>query len=290
MKIAIIPNLTKKGAKECSEKVAKKLIELNATPIFVEKTFIDVYGDKELDNSILIFKTIYGAVNNCDIVITIGGDGTIIKTAKYTSEKDKPLLGINLGTLGFVAELEKDELYKLECLVNGNYTVEERMMLKATVKKERKTESYYALNDINISRGSLSRIIELSVSLNDKEITNYRADGLIFSTPTGSTAYSLSAGGPVIEPTMKCVLLTPVCPHSLYSRSVLFSETSEITVMQKNYENTEVYLTVDGQKSIKLDYKDKIEIKKSHKFTKMISINRKNFYRILNDKLHERNI
>ncbi len=287
MKVAIIPNLTKSSADKFTKKCVKRLLELNLIPMLTKDNYIDVYG-KEINKNIDVLSTIEQLVRCCDVVITIGGDGTIINTASYTSKANKPLLGINLGTLGFVAELECDELDKLKHLVDGDYNIDKRMMIKATVNQGDEQKVYHALNDINISRGALSRIIDLSVSLNDEEISNYRADGLIFSTPTGSTAYSLSAGGPVIEPRMKCILLTPVCPHSLFARSVLFSKTSVIEVSACNSDTDEIYLTIDGQHSIKLDHCDTITIETSELSTKLISINNKNFYRILDDKLHHR--
>ena len=287
MKVAIIPNLTKSCADKITKKVVEKILELDLIPMLTKDVYLYVYQNIE-NNSVEKFNTVEQLVRCCDIVITIGGDGTIINTAQHTSRFNKPLLGINLGTLGFVAELEIDELDSLKHIVDCDYQIDKRMMLKATVIRNGKKKEYHALNDINISRGSLSRIIDLSVSLNDEVVSNYRADGIIFSTPTGSTAYSLSASGPVIEPKMKCILLTPVCPHSLFSRPVVFSKNSVLTISACNSDNEEIYLTIDGQKSTKLDHYDKIIIETSNRSTKLISIKNKNFYRVLDEKLHNR--
>lgn len=285
MKIAIVPNLTKKGAAECAKKVAERITNAGSLAMLTEDNRFIISAD-----SYIYHTTTQELIKNCDAVITIGGDGTIIRVSKYASIYEKPLLGINLGRIGFVAELEPEETDKIDLLLSGDYRVENRMMLKATITHCGETKDYYALNEITFSRGSLSRIIDLSVSLNGKEICDYRADGLLFATPTGSTAYSLSAGGPVIEPNMQCILLTPVCPYSLFSRSVLFAQDSVLTVTAENEDNAEVYLTVDGQQSVKISRDDKIEIKKAQRVTRLISIKQKSFYKVLNEKLNSKTV
>lgn len=228
------------------------------------------------------------AIAHSDFVISIGGDGTILRTAKEAAEFGKAVLGVNCGRVGFVAGLEPSELDKLSHLFSGEYTVDERMMLDVTVISGGNTTRRYALNDVTITNGTISRMVDLDVCLNGEFITSYRADGLILSTPTGSTAYSLSAGGPVIEPHMKCILLTPICPHSLFSRSVLFSDTSDVTITRGEESRAEPYVTFDGKESVVLEQDGTVDVSRADITAKFIRVNSKNFYRILNDKLNER--
>lgn len=170
-------------------------------------------------------------IRESDVTVALGGDGTIIHTAKRAAICGRAVLGINGGRLGFMAGLEADELERLSALIRGEYTVEKRMLLDIVVQTgEGGGTRYSALNEAVVSRGSLSRMIELEVSNRGERVARYRADGVIVATPTGSTAYSLSAGGPVIDPALRCLLLTPVCPHSLHSRSYLFDEDAVLAV------------------------------------------------------------
>ena len=212
--------------------------------------------------------------------------------ARHAAEFEKPLLGINFGRVGFVATLEPTELDKLSNLLTQQYTSQQRMLLKVTVEDEKSTTVLYAINDAVISRGSMSRMLDLSVSVNGKQTCNYRADGLIFSTPTGSTAYSLSAGGPVICPDIECILLTPICPHSLFSRSVIFKSEDVLRVQACTGNNTEneAFLTVDGQHYLPLQENTKVTIEKYRKSFTLLSMEKKNFYTVLHEKLNERGV
>lgn len=162
------------------------------------------------------------------------------------------------------------------------------MVIEVSVVKETSTKTFSCINDAVISRGQLSRIIDLNLYVDGEKATHYSADGLIFATPTGSTAYSLSAGGPVVEPTMSCVVLTPICPHSLVDRTVIFNGNSVLSVYSESYGTSESYLTIDGQIVIPLSSRDKVIIKKSPYILKMISFKNKNFYRRVSEKLKER--
>ena len=162
------------------------------------------------------------------------------------------------------------------------------MVIEVSVVKETSTKTFSCINDAVISRGQLSRIIDLNLYVDGEKTTHYSADGLIFATPTGSTAYSLSAGGPVVEPTMSCVVLTPICPHSLVDRTVIFNGNSVLSVYSESYGTSESYLTIDGQIVIPLSSRDKVIIKKSPYILKMISFKNKNFYRRVSEKLKER--
>lgn len=285
MKIAIVTNYSKKEAVQFSQKVIQKLLSLGVTPVILSDDCMECNNPKAIytDKLSVIAK-------ESDIIITIGGDGTIIHAAKHAAEENKPLLGINFGRVGFVATMEPEEINKLDNLLTGNYISEKRMLLKVIIHKDGKIKETLAINDAVVSRGSLSRMVDLFVYVNDKKICDYRADGVLLSTPTGSTAYSLSAGGPVIQPNLNCILLTPVCPHSLFSRSVIFGDSDKISVEVSGEDNEEVYLTVDGQHSVKLSSGDKIEVSKYEKPCTLISMDEKNFYTVLNNKLNERGV
>ena len=276
-----MPNLTKKGAYETSLQAVKILSKLGMQ-ILMECSLSRLYTNE----NIIFFRSEYTMLKSCDMVLTIGGDGTIIHAARKSAPLDKPLLGINTGRLGFVAELEPNELDMLQRIAEGNYSIEKRMMLKVTCKNN----EFYAMNDAVISRGSLSRLIDIDVSLAEDRgyICSYRADGLIISTPTGSSAYSLAAGGPVVEPTMKCIVMTPVCSHSLFARPVVFSHKSQLAVSASCDDNTQVYLTLDGAKTITIARSDIIYITSSKIETKLIKLKDKSFYKVLNDKFTEK--
>lgn len=284
-RIALIPNLTKNGAYEESLK-AIRLLKSFGGKILMTADLSEKYSD----NDIAFFESHEVLIQKCDAVVTIGGDGTIIHAAKHAANFEKPLLGINMGRLGFVAELEPNELPMLERLFSGDYNVEKRQMLKVTLKSKSGSKSFFALNDAVISRGSMTKIIDLDVWLKKSYICHYRADGLIASTPTGSSAYALSAGGPVIEPSMSCILMTPICSHSLFSRPVLFNPSSEILVNAVSREDTDLTLTIDGETTIPITADDTVVITTAEIYAELIVLKDKTFYRVLSDKFTERGL
>ena len=218
MKFALVVNLSKERAIKYAKKISLFLLDKNAEIAMIEECSQYFKGIH-----IHYSKNITELFEYCDMAITVGGDGTIIHAAKYAAKADKQLIGVNVGSLGFVADVEPHEYEQLERLITGDYTTEERILLDVEVIKEDGSKHYLAVNDAVVARGQLSKTIDLHLTLDGDEISKYRADGLLFATPTGSTAYSLSAGGPILAPKMECILMTPVCPHSLFSRSVLFS-------------------------------------------------------------------
>ena len=284
MKIAIIVNFDKKGALLTASKISELLLKEGA----------EVYNLKsELSDNLQSTKTFdthSELVEACDVLLTIGGDGTIIHSAKHAAAFGKPILGINLGRLGYVAELEANETEMLKSVLKGDYTLESRLMLDVKVTRENSnTETYIAVNDAVISRGSLSRIIDLDVSIDGSPVSSYRADGIILSTPTGSTAYALSAGGPVIAPDLKCFELVPVCSHSLSARCVMLSSESSVQVKAESPDGKS-YLTIDGQISVELSEKDTVEVKCSDKYLNMIVLKKRNFFKLASEKLREVNV
>lgn len=285
MKIAIIVNLSKQKAITCADSICGLLAEKGARLFALSEC-----EDYLSFGSITYFGDINVMFGYCDVAITVGGDGTIIHAAKHAASADIPLIGVNVGRLGFAADLEADDIGALTMLLTGDYVIDKRIMLDIEVQSRGPSKHYFAVNDAVIAHGQLSKIVDFSLCLNGEEISKYRADGLLFATPTGSTAYSLSAGGPIISPQMDCILMTPVCPHSLFSRSVLFEGESTLSVSAKIPDGCSCVLTVDGEVNINIEESDRVIIRKSNQKLKLISINKLNFYRKLNRKLREREI
>ena len=283
MKTAVVVNLSKEEAISCAGEISLLMLSNNAD-VFMLSECAPFYKGVKVSYT----DTIEELFRICDIAITVGGDGTIIHAAKYAARFNKPLIGVNVGRLGFAADIEIDGISELTRILDGNYSVEERVLFDVEVIKNGVSKNYLAVNDAVIARGQLSKIIDLQVTLDDEEIAKYRADGLLFSTPTGSTAYSLSAGGPIIAPQLDCILMTPVCPHSLFSRSVIFEGNSVLTVSVKIPCECCCVLTIDGEKNVDILADDIVKIRKSDLKLKFVSINKRNFYRKLNEKLKER--
>ena len=282
-KVALIPNLTKKGAFAASLSTIGILHECG-----IEIGLTERLRNRYRDMDVKFYEDTDSLITASDMVLTIGGDGTIMHAARHAAPLNKPLLGINMGRLGFVAGLEPNELSMLKKLASGEYTTEKRMMLHIVHSTNEGTKEYYSINDAVISRGSLSRLIDIDVSLDKDYMCHYRSDGLIVSTPTGSSAYSLAAGGPVVEPTMKCIVMTPICPHSLFGRSVIFSHHSELVVTASCDDDTEVFLTIDGAKTVIVRKSDTISITSSELGAEFIVLKEKSFYRVLHDKFAEK--
>lgn len=279
MKTVIYPNFSKKNAYETSAKVCSMLHNMGFGVMCDEalKEHFPKAGYVE-------FKPILKAAEECDMIIAVGGDGTILEASEYAAGFNKLLLGINTGRLGFMASMETDELYNLSKLMSGNYTVENRMMLDCEFVQGDKSEHFTALNDIVIS-AQYARLSDFYVTANGAEVSSVRADGLIFSTPTGSTAYALSAGGPILEPDLECILMTPVCPHSLVSRPMLFSTGKKLEVTHKTRDSISLCLSVDGRMSGSLGRDDKVIVSKSDKLLRLIDITGNSFYNAVNRKL-----
>jgi NAD+ kinase len=223
-----------------------------------------------------------------EMIIVLGGDGTLLSAARRVADAhaDVPIFGVNLGSLGFMAEVSVEELYdNLEKAIAGKLATEDRIMLTASVIREgERVARYRVLNDAVINKGAVARMMELKVSVNDGHLTTLRADGLIVSTPTGSTAYSLSAGGPIIYPTIHCFVLTPICPHTLSNRPIALPDNVTVTACLTS-SSEDVVLTLDGQIGFPLLPNDVVEIKKSRFKMKLIKHPSKSYYDILRAKL-----
>jgi NAD+ kinase len=223
-----------------------------------------------------------------ELIIVLGGDGTILESARKAAPAGIPLLGINLGRLGYMAELELDETDRLAEIVDGKYRLDRRMMIKVEVigrDGNVKFESF-ALNDAVISNGVTARMIDLALSEGGAAITNYRADGLIIATPTGSTAYSLSAGGAVVDPRLECFCVTPICPHALGSRPLVFQKTAVIEVKNVCQREKVLFLTLDGRVNFEVAYNDTVRITESDMATELVRVKDNCFYNQLRKKMN----
>ena len=222
-----------------------------------------------------------------DLIIVLGGDGTLLSVARIAHPFDVPILAVNLGRLGFLTEIALPELYStLEKVLNNQFDLEQRMLLNASLLRNgNKVDDFHVLNDVVINKGALARIVNLQVRVNNQYMTSYRADGLIIATPTGSTAYSLSAGGPIIHPSMHALVLSPICPFMLTNRSIVIPDQSIIQV-ELTTEIENVRVTLDGQEGCDMLTGDVLEIKKAQTSLKLIQAPGKNYYQILRKKLH----
>jgi NAD+ kinase len=220
-----------------------------------------------------------------DIIIVFGGDGTLLSVARLVGKLGVPILGVNLGGLGFITEISRDDIRKeINKVFSGNFSFEERIMLLADVyRKGRKITSQNALNDVVLNKSALSRMFEFDISINDQYVSAFRADGLIVSTPTGSTAHSLSAGGPILYPTLESFLMTPICPHALTSRPIVLPDTFVLEATVKS--GDDVYLTLDGQVGFPLKIRDRIKIRKADYKTKFLVLHDRDYFQILRTKL-----
>ena len=221
-----------------------------------------------------------------DLVFVLGGDGTMLNVSRLVAEKGIPILGINLGSLGFITEVNRDEIFStVDKMLNGGCEIEERLMLSAAIRRDgKKIADYTVLNDVVINKGALARIIDLETNIDGNYVTTFKADGLIISTPTGSTAYSLSAGGPILYPTLESIVLTPICSHTLTNRPIVLPDHSKIEIIIKSL-SEDVFLTLDGQVGFSLRMNDVITISKAHYKTKLLLPFERNYFKVLRTKL-----
>lgn len=246
-------------------------------PFEVDKTF-DLPKD-------LHFSRLDRELPNADVIICFGGDGTILHMAKTATRYNLPILGVNIGTMGFMAELESSELQELARLGTDDYTIDGRMMLDVSVQRDRDIIFHEScLNDVVITKGAVARIVHLQVSCDGVEVMECGGDGLIVATPTGSTAYSLSAGGPIVEPEAHSILVTPICAHDMVSRSIVASDRRVIQVELTRNARRNAFLSVDGGKSLKLNMGDVATVRKAQKETKLIRLKKRSFYDVINAK------
>lgn len=274
MVVGILPNLDKRGASEALERM-RDILASNGIKAYLPK-HISFLGYESIPEEELFEKS--------DIIITVGGDGTIMRYGKTAASYNKPILGINAGRVGFLANIEANQLSLLNKLVTGDYDVEKRMMLDVKIiENEKEVASFSAVNDAVISSGFMSRLIDIHAFIEDEPIC-YRADGLIVSTPTGSTAYSLSAGGPIIDPAINNIIITPICSHSLSAKPIILSGDNVVKFKGFSVKRSEVYLLIDGRRSYVLKPYSEIVVSKADVNLSLIKLTKRSFYKTLSEK------
>lgn len=277
MTVAVIPNLDKRGAADVVERLGVLLKAEN-----IEAYLPDTICGTDFKHAPedMLYKI-------ADIIITIGGDGTIIRFAKRAALDNKPVLGINAGRMGYLANIEQNELELISKLKSKEFFIEKRMMLSCELcENGRVINEYTALNDAVISSGFISRIIDISAGVGGDSIS-YRADGIIVSTPTGSTAYSMSAGGPIIDPLTESFCITPICSHSLSAKPILLGAQNTIKLKAFSKKRTEIFLTIDGRKVAQMRPFTEVRVKKSDKTVQLIRLNDRSFFKTLSYKFKD---
>lgn len=233
----------------------------------------------------LRFSKLERELSRADAIICFGGDGTILHMSKTATRAGLPILGVNIGTMGFIAELENTELDQLKRLATGEFTIDKRMMLDVTVQRDRDILFHdICLNDAVITKGAVARIVHLAVECDGVQAMECGGDGVIIATPTGSTAYNLSAGGPIVEPEAHSILITPICAHDMGSRCMVASDRRLIQIKLTHNARRNAYLSVDGGKSVRLNMGDVTTVKKSNLQTKLIRLKDRSFYDVVNQK------
>lgn len=285
-KIAIVTNFNILEKANAALKVTNYLLKFGCKILVSQYSKERVLAMKNYRGNIY-FLPIEKLYDEADLVIALGGDGTILDCAKKMARRGKPILGINLGHLGYMAELEMDELADLSRVIEGDYTIDERALVDVEVIGREGNVKYksYALNDAVISNGSVSKIINLELYAEGSLVTTYRADGLIVSTPTGSTAYAMSAGGSIADPKVKCTLVTPICPHSFIARQLIFSDETNLKIKNVSVREKSLMLTIDGKSNCELFREDVVSISKSELSVKLVRLKDCSFYDILSQKM-----
>lgn len=282
MKIAVIPNLTREYALSTTKEVVLQLKKYDVDIVIADYAADELEGAENVS-----FAPMESAIEECDTVIAIGGDGTILHSGKIAAMYSKPILGINAGRLAFMAGLERHELDLLSNLVSGDYTTDKRMMLDVMVFDESGMciKRCNCINDAVFARHVNRTIIEVSVESNGRLVNNYWGDGVIFATPTGSTAYSLSAGGPVVDPTIESIILTPVCTHSLFSHPIIFRSDERMLIYATKEDETELCVSCDGEPPILIGAGCSVVVQKASITADFIRIKSDSFIEILNTKM-----
>lgn len=276
MLITIVPNRIRPETDRLTAAVSARLRAAGATVRLVEEATLPPLQE------------LTAALRGSDIAVAIGGDGTIMHVAKAAAAAACPVLGVNGGHLGFLAGVEPEELDALDGLLDGAYTVDDRALLEITVHRADGPRTLLAMNEAVVARGSLSRLVDVTVTAAERLIMTCRGDGIIVATPTGSTAYSLSAGGPVVDPAVACMLLTPVCPHSLDSRSRVIPAHIPLTIQAIAADGEQAFLTVDGEENIPLTAADIVTVRPAALSARLIRLTGTDFYDGLRHKLSDR--
>ena len=277
--IAVFPNVTKANIRAILERVLAFFADKKDVCVLLPSKEAALLGHEE-----------FGARNisqrSIDMALSIGGDGTLLNVCRRVYDQCVPVCGINFGTVGFLIDIELDEIEtKLQKILDKEYRIEERLMLSGyVVHRGRKSYKGSAVNDIVVTKGGMARMLRFGLSINDTCIANYKADGLIVSTATGSTAYSLSAGGPIVNPLVKALVLTPICPHTFDIRSMVISEDDTIR-MSIEAGHPDIFITFDGQKSHQIADEDEVIVQKAKNPARIVKFGDKDYYRTMKEKL-----
>lgn len=276
--IAIIVKPHTKDIKNITESLID-ILKYHNKNIFLEERTAKVLGENHYNSNDEI-------KDSADLLIVLGGDGTLISAVRILENKDTPVMGINLGRLGFLTDTKLSEFEeKLKQIFRGNYKIEKRMKLKVDVfKNGKQTFETQVMNDVVINKGALARIVDIDVFVDNLFMNRYRSDGIIVATPTGSTAYTLAAGGPIVFPTLNSIIVTPICPHSLSHRPIVLNENSVIRLKIDDLED-KVFLTCDGQTGKKLESGEEVFVKKSLSSANLIVSEGYNYFSLLKEKL-----
>lgn len=278
MKIGLIPHLHKPAAVAACQDLIEWLLCKGVQPYLDEDAAMTLNRPELALSQADIAK-------HCQLLVVLGGDGTLLSVARRKALRGKPILGINLGKLGFLAEVELKDIYDgMERILAGDYTVQERMTLQVQVVRDGQViTDLQALNEAVVSKGAFSRLLVLEIDVDGQRLDKLPADGVIVATPTGSTAYSLSAGGPIVDPDLNVLLLTPICPHSLHSRPLVISPTSKLQIMV-DAQHDDIKLTIDGQESFHLHLQDRVIIRRAAIPARMVKLSSDGFYDVLRQK------
>lgn len=278
-KVALITNFNISEKLVAGMQVAERLIG-RVEEIMIPVTYKDRILRNQSHKKEFGYYTPEEIYTKAELVIALGGDGAMLDVARRAAPAGIPILGINMGRIGYMTEMEMDELDLLDRVFDGSYRIDERTMLRAEVLSSNGQSKFsaYALNEATITNGSAARIVDLELSDGDELIYTYRADGLLVATPTGSTAYSLSAGGPIVDPKLSCFCVTPICPHSLLARPLVFPDTAKLRI--KNICNREkvLHLTVDGRGTFDLYFGDTVQITRAERTVKLLRMKDESFY------------
>lgn len=286
-KVLIVTNFNIYDKANAAIAVAEKLVGCGCevcSPVYNKDKIIRMRGRAHFT-----FLPAEESYKSVDAIIVLGGDGTILESARRAAPFGVPVMGLNLGRLGYMAELEMSELDQIERIVSGDYKLEKRSMLNIELLnangETRKNE--YALNDAVLSNGTISRVVDLELYEGGSKIANYRADGMIIATPTGSTAYSLAAGGAIVDPRLACFCVTPICPHSLLSRPLIFPDSACLEIKNVCHREKTLFLTVDGRVNYELVCGEIVRITRSPLTTSFIRLKEESFYEKLRQKMND---
>jgi NAD+ kinase len=283
-RIGVIAKRNKPEAVDIARNLAEWLRPKNIE-VFIDKEVEELFCPSLSDPEVISLER-KEIPNRVEMIVVLGGDGTLLSVARLVKDRSVPILGVNLGGLGFLTESTIEELYRvLEKVIRGDFKCDQRVVLCASIfREDQKVAEFHVLNDAVINKGALARIIDLETTVNGEYLTTFKSDGLILSTPTGSTAYNLSAGGPIVYPSLHAIIITPICPHTLTNRPVVVPDDLRVRIALKSRKQ-EVFLTLDGQKGFPLEYDDVVEVRRGESEILLIKSPYRHYFEVLREKL-----